>query len=214
MTTINCLSCEKPCPYDFHLQGICEDCSPPEVLAERDLKREQALASRISKSGLPLPLHDNPWPDTEPAKAAREWAKGERNGLVLTGEVGVGKTYLAGCATWEMLKRRSVSWVSVAALMTRLKASFDDEDRARSIYVVQGEGPLVLDDLDKANPTEFGKEILFAAIDQRIIHGSPLLVTTNLPMGALADRMGDPIASRLAGLKPIEMVGTDRRLAA
>lgn len=214
MTYLNCLHCEKVIKFEPLLAGICDECATPEEKAARDRKRVENRTSRIANSGLPLPLQGNPWPEGPAADAAKRWAAEEVPGLVLTGPVGVGKTYLAGCACWSMLQRRSVSWVPVAALMMRLRASFSDEERARAIHIVQGDGPLVLDDLDKANPTEFGKEVMFAAIDQRVSSGTPLLVTTNLDMDSIADRMGDPIASRLNGLRPLEMVGTDRRMAA
>lgn len=210
---LECLDCGKIHPLSVDLSGFCDDCVPEERRRERAGMEERYFQMRVEDSGLPEALWNLDWPDNPPAFAARSWAEGNRPGLVLTGGVGVGKTHLAGCAAYRMLRDRGVTWLSVAALMTRLRASFDDEGRARAIHTIQGSGPLVLDDLDKAKPTDFALEILFAAIDQRIVHGTPLLVTTNLPLDHLADKMGDPIASRLAGLKPIEMRGTDRRLA-
>lgn len=211
-STLNCLECAKPHELAVDMSGICHDCATEDQLGQRFALEQQHFTMRVEDSGLPAPLRGLPWPIGTAATAAREWADGERQGLVLTGAVGVGKTYLAGCAAYEMLKRSSLTWLSVADLMMRLRASFSDEGRAQAVHAIQSAGPLVLDDLDKANPTDFGIEVLFAAIDQRIVNGTPLLVTTNLALDDLADRMGDPIASRLAGLGPIEMAGVDRRV--
>lgn len=193
----------------------CESCLDKLLAAEEAVSRRARFERRLDASDLPVPLRGREWPDGEAADTAKRWVRDEIKGLVLTGPVGVGKTYLAGCAAWQMLLRRSVRWVSVARLMSQLRASFGDEGRASALAAVQGDGPIVLDDLDKANPTEHGREAIFAAIDQRISAASPLLVTTNLPMGAIAKRMGEPIASRLAGeCEVVEMRGADRRLAA
>lgn len=190
----------------------CTECQEHEAA-----KRESRRATRIDRSGLPSDLRYLSLlgaPSTEAANAARLWANGEIRGLCLTGPVGVGKTWLAGAAAWTRLQNYSVKWVSVARLMTQLRAGFGSEMKTQADRIVAGTGAIVLDDLDKASPTDFGKEVLFAAIDNRVEEGSPLLVTTNQPLSGLGSKLGAPIASRLAGYcEVIRMVGEDRRLA-
>ena len=189
----------------------CSECREHEAS-----ERASRLGLRIERSGLPSDLSRLsllgaiPGPSTD---AAREWARGEIKGLCLTGPVGVGKTWLAAAATWTRLQSYSVKWVSVARLMTQLRAGFGSEMKTQADKIVAGTGAIVLDDLDKVNPSDYGREVLFAAIDGRVEEGSPLLVTTNKAVSELGEKLGDPIASRLAGYcQVVRMVGEDRRL--
>jgi DNA replication protein DnaC len=77
---------------------------------------------------------------------------------------------------------------------------------------------MVLDDIDKGRPTEYGAEQIFLAVDQRVTHGSSLLVTTNLGLDELRDRWpetyGPAIVSRLVGhCELVRIDGEDRRIA-
>jgi DNA replication protein DnaC len=188
-----------------------------ECVAHEAEKREGRRADRIARSGLPRDLRRLSLLGAysqEAASAARDWSSGDIRGLCLTGPTGVGKTWLAAAAAWARLQNYSVKWVSVARLMTQLRAGFGSEMKANADAIVAGSGAIVLDDLDKANPSEFGREILFAAVDNRVEEGSQLLVTTNLPLSKLGNKLGEPIASRLAGYcVSIRMQGEDRRLA-
>lgn len=190
----------------------CSECKEYEAL-----KRESRRADRIERSGLPRDLrYLSLLGASSPAagNAARKWASGEIKGLCLTGPVGVGKTWLAAAAAWARLQNYGVKWVSVARLMTQLRAGFGSEMKTQADKIVAGTGAIVLDDLDKVNPTDYGREVLFAAMDGRVEEGAPLLVTTNKAVSELSEKLGDPIASRLAGYcEVIRMVGEDRRLA-
>jgi DNA replication protein DnaC len=77
----------------------------------------------------------------------------------------------------------------------------------------------VLDDLGKENPTEWSRGVLITALDTRIEHGIPVLITSNLTVPELAAKYtftfdsGDWLASRLAGyFRQYQMPGIDRRL--
>lgn len=147
---------------------------------------------------------------------ARGWAAGERAGVGLTGTVGTGKTRIAAAAANEMLLRRQVHWYSAPLLLARLgTGSFDSDPRQRALEALTGTGALVLDDLDKARPTEYAAEVLFLAVDARADGAAPLLVTTNLAPTELASRWpqpyGEAIASRLALMSWVRLEGEDRR---
>lgn len=144
--------------------------------------------------------------------AAEEWASGKRRGLVLTGNVGAGKTWIAAAAANRMLDNRRLRWCGVASMMIQLSAAFGDEDRAQAIRNLTGNGPLVLDDLDKVKASPYAISHLYAAIDNRIVHDAPLLVTTNLNLTAVASMLGEPIASRLEGYcRVVTLMARDRR---
>ena len=168
---------------------------------------------------MPAPLLGLRWaemitkgPRGEAISAAEHWA--ENGGrLVLHGPTGVGKTRLAATAANAYLERRALSWVSVAVLIARLGSAFTDSDRREAVKVLTGEGTIVLDASTRFTRRNGLRNQLFAAVDRRLQAGADLLVTTNLKPAALREKFGEPIASRLAGCKVVELLGPDYRLS-
>jgi DNA replication protein DnaC len=197
-----------PCGEEHSGPGDwCPDCAEYE-----ECRRAQRLHARIDGSGLPAKYHGVAIPEGPAGDAARRWADGELPGLVLTGAYGAGKTWLAGAATWRRLQRHPVHWVDTAHLMTGLRSQFGSKAKTQASAIVQGTGAIVLDDLDKPSPTEYGCEVIRAAINGRIEAGAPILVTMNRSVSEIADRYEPSIASRLAGFTVLRVQGPDRRL--
>ena len=209
----------------------CAACIEVEEAAEREeeeraarVKAERRRDARVAESDLPEALRGLQWGalERDPGRTAAishaaEWARGGLQGLLLTGEVGVGKTSIAATAAWELLGRRRVVWTSMPQLFARLGAGHNDRQRDIAVRMMTEPTALVLDDLDKARPTHYGAEQVFAVIDHRITAGAPLLVTTNLAASELAgwfpEPYGEAIASRLAGYcRLLRVEGPDRRL--
>lgn len=199
----------------------CDECSAKQEAHEAERERVQAREARRTRCQLPNSLRGELLTHFQPLygqaaafSAAREWAAIEDpGGLLLTGEVGVGKTRLAAAACWTRLERWPCTYASVARAMARLGASFTDEGRREAVRVFAGNGPVVLDDFDKGRPSDFGREQLFAAVDGRYQSGAPMLVTTNLTPSQIGERFGESIMSRLAEYcRVVQMVGGDRRL--
>jgi DNA replication protein DnaC len=154
----------------------------------------------------------------EAIDAARRWAICGDRGLLLVGPFGVGKTTIAAGA---MLVRFACGgsgvWASAPLLLARLGSGLGTPQREAALTVLTGTRPLVLDDLDKTRPTEYGAEQIFLAIDGAVTEERALLVTTNLRVSELAAKwpapFGEAIASRLAGYCDVVVLsGGDRRL--
>lgn len=196
---------------------ICALCGEEQEREERRRAEQDRFEERLRTSGLPAGLHGfdySGFTHAAAVNAAKQWASGEIPGLCLTGSVGVGKTRLAAAATWERLHGKGTKWVSVARLLTQLRSGFGDNAKAEASSIVAGKGAIVLDDLDKVNPTDYGREVIFATLDGRVEEGAPLLVTTNLPPSEIGERLGDAVMSRLVGYcRVVEMGGEDRRVA-
>lgn len=186
----------------------------PECIAYEESKRSDRRAERIQRSGLPAKYQGIGYPQSDLADAARLWVDGAIEGLVLTGGYGAGKTWLAGAAAWDRLQKRCVAWVDVARLMNGLRSGFGTKSKAEADALVQGAGAVILDDLDKVTPTDYGRETILATLNGRADSGAPVLVTTNLPISQIAQKYDEAIASRLAGFVVIKFSGPDRRLAA
>jgi DNA replication protein DnaC len=183
---------------------------------------QQRLEEWRLDSGIPARLCGLTWPDVADSRpdalgAAQAWAYGDVLGLLLTGAVGRGKTWLAAAAAWARLELGPVRWFSTPALLAELGLSFADDRREKALDALAGSEALVLDDVDKCRPSEYAAEQLFAAIDNRLTAGAPLLVTTNLGLDTLAAKFpapfGDAIVSRLVGYcEAFVLQGPDRRL--
>lgn len=201
-------------------KALCDECAERADADQAERERHQARDARRGRCQLPRPLRGELLeyfpvaPGQEAAHAAAtDWAKTEdAGGLMLAGEVGIGKTRLAAAACWTRLERWSCTYVSIARAMARLGSAYTDEGRLEAVRVFAGSGPVVLDDFDKARPTEFGREQLFSAIDARDQAGAPMLVTTNLKLSEIGERFGEPLMSRLARCRVVRMEGGDRRL--
>lgn len=206
---------------------LCETCvaavdaEDRERAAREAAQREHAeFAQRLRRSGLPSKHHvaidslDHPAGVVE---AAARWAA-HGGGLLLTGRFGAGKTWIAGAAAYGRLRTHRVIWTSAPLLFARLGSGIGKETHDWALAVLASRDALVLDDIDKARPTEYGAEQVFLAVDQRVEHEASLLVTTNLTVSGLAERWPEPygeaIASRLTGYCQVVRVdGPDRRLA-
>lgn len=189
---------------------ICDDCAKREEEAEEEQARitereaylDRVKASQIDRNLIGLtfegmerkPQQDEALPDV------RRWANGEIQGLILSGEVGTGKSYLAAIAANARLLREPLDWVRVSKLILQARAGFKNPARDQvTKLLLNGGKTLIIDDIDKAKPTDFVLEILFEAIDSRCTNGAGLLVTTNLSYNELTDQIGEAIASRLVG---------------
>lgn len=197
--------------------------------AEREAKAARGLwsvvASRMRASGVPKELQRVDWSDLgvdagnrAAIAAAKRWAAFGIKGVVLTGAVGVGKTTIAAAAAIEHLGHGPLRWTSMPRLFALLGIGGNDTNRRIASELLTGTGALVLDDLDKARPSDYGAEIVFGVIDNRIVEGAPLFVTMNLDYPQLAIKFPEPygeaIASRLVGYcgNALEVRGRDRRL--
>jgi DNA replication protein DnaC len=206
---------------------ICNGCAARYQEAEERQDQQAASEGRLRASGLPLPLRGLEWTDLvrqgkrEVAIAAAiQWANAkpeEARGLYLWGPTGTGKTRVAATAAFHRLTSgHSLKWISVAVLLARLEGSFADNERQHALDVLTGAGAIVLDDIDKVNPSEAKRAQLFAAIDRRVDAGVPMLITGNLSPTKLEGKLGAPIASRLLGHclgRTHEMDGPDRRMS-
>jgi DNA replication protein DnaC len=188
------------------------------VRAEREQQQR-----RLDRADLPALLSaidlDTLDPDgcEDAIASARYWAM-MGGGLLLTGPYGVGKTTIAAGALRLRLEKAHGRWLSAPLMMARLGSGLDSRERHQVLATLTGSSALVLDDLDKTRPTEYGAEQIFLAVDGSVTSGRPLLVTTNLGLGQLAAKwpapFGEAIASRLAGYcKVVAVEGVDRRLS-
>ena len=136
------------------------------------------------------------------AKAKRyveHWEDAARKniGLLLFGDVGTGKSFLAGCIANALLEQDvPVLMTNFPTILNRMTGLFGS-DRADFLANLNAYDLLILDDLGAERGTEYALEQVFAVIDARYRSRKPLIVTTNLTLDAL--KHPDDLAHALVG---------------
>ena len=136
------------------------------------------------------------------AKAKRyveHWEDAARKniGLLLFGDVGTGKSFLAGCIANALLEQDvPVLMTNFPTILNRMTGLFGSE-RADFLASLNAYDLLILDDLGAERGTEYALEQVFAVIDARYRSRKPLIVTTNLTLDTL--KHPDDLAHALVG---------------
>ena len=113
---------------------------------------------------------------------AERWEEMNGMGLLLSGGVGTGKSYAAGCLANALIDRgHSVRFVALSDVVNRMQGCFGTE-REKYLKELLKPDLLILDDLGSERSTSFGKEQVFDVINKRTLSGRPLVVTTNIPL--------------------------------
>ena len=111
-----------------------------------------------------------------------EEMQADGTGLLLSGGVGTGKSYAAGCLANALLDRgHRVRFVGLSDVVNRLQGCFGT-DREKYLKELLKPDLLILDDLGSERSTSFGKEQVFDVVNKRTLSGRPLVVTTNIPL--------------------------------
>ena len=162
--------------------------------ADREQKHREEV-ERLKRKGFTDPAmrewtfgNDNgKCPQMEKARRyVEQWEqiKDGNHGMILWGEVGTGKSYLAGCiANALMEKEVSVCMTNFALILNDLAASY--KDRNEYITRLCSFPLLILDDFGMERGTEYGLEQVYNVIDSRYRSQKPLIVTTNLTLEEL-----------------------------
>ena len=136
--------------------------------------------------------------------------------LMFTGGTGLGKTFLSACIANAVTDRGfSVAYESAPHLFAKLeKNRFNpDEESRRQAAKFNDCDLLIIDDLGTEMPGSFVTAALYSLLNDRLLAGKSMIVSTNLTASELAQRYSPQIASRLQGsFKGLTFVGEDIRL--
>lgn len=141
--------------------------------------------------------------------ACKEFVKGfsenpKLSGLLISGPVGSGKTYLVSCIARALLERgKSLYFAVVPDLLDNIKATYD-QGRQQGQYSEKDimdevkETPLlVLDDLGAHNYTDWTRNKLYSIINYRLNNKLPVLITTNINLEDMEQYLGERTTSRI-----------------
>ena len=117
------------------------------------------------------------------------WEELRKNatGLLLWGDVGTGKSFIAGCIANALLdKGVPVIMTNFARLLNKLTDMYAG-DRNAYIDSFKRYPLMIIDDLGVERNSEFAREQVFSVIDSRYRSQLPMIVTTNLSLEELKD---------------------------
>lgn len=136
--------------------------------------------------------------------------------LLFVGGTGLGKTYLAACVARAVADRGySVSYETAAHLFAKLEqAKFTPtEDNRREAAKLAECDLLIIDDLGTEMPGQFVTAALYSLLNDRLLSGKPMLITTNLNIEEMGRRYSPQIASRIyGGFEGKTFIGEDIRI--
>ena len=136
--------------------------------------------------------------------------------LLLSGNPGLGKTFLSACIARTVADRGySVAYETAGHLFTKMeRAKFGNDEQARQeIESYTQCDLLILDDLGTEMPGQFTNVALYGIVNDRLLLGKPTIISTNLTTEDIAKRYTPQIASRLRGsFKRVPFIGDDIRL--
>ena len=115
------------------------------------------------------------------------WEELRKNatGLLLWGDVGTGKSFIAGCIANALLdKGVPVIMTNFARLLNKLTDMYAG-DRNAYIDSFKRYPLMIIDDLGVERNSEFAREQVFSVIDTRYRSELPMIITTNLPLEEL-----------------------------
>lgn len=116
-------------------------------------------------------------------------------GLLLSGAVGCGKSYMAGCIANCLIDRGvSVRMTNFSQIINDLIGMTDGKNDY--ISSLCGVSLLIIDDFGMERKTEYALEQVFTVIDARYRSGKPLIITTNMTVYTFQNP-GDLMASRI-----------------
>ena len=148
-------------------------------------------------------------------KYAHDFGTGSGN-LLFFGGTGLGKTFLSACIATVVAERGfSVAYESAHHLFGKLeKDRFNPDEKSREeVERLNGCDLLIIDDLGTELPGNFVTAALYNLVNDRLLAGKPMLISTNLTAEEIGRRYSPQIASRLQGsFQRLIFVGEDIRV--
>lgn len=117
----------------------------------------------------------------------------EKKGLILVGNNGVGKTHLACSIANKFIENGiPVIYGTLINLLAELRNSYEIDNSISEMEIIklyENVDLLIIDDLGKEKPSEWGLEKLFTIINSRYENKLPVIITTNYNQNSLVKRL-------------------------
>lgn len=108
--------------------------------------------------------------------------------------------------------RPQMRFENIPEMLYNVRSDFKNNSDYRDVLLETGK-VLVLDDIGVEKVTEFVEEFMYLLINRQYEKVYPIVITSNLPLSKLAERLGDRIVSRIKEMcEIVELKGEDKRL--
>lgn len=187
--------------YDLKKLKLLEEEKKLELMQEFSKKVEKIIKnSKMSKRNLNYKF-DNFEPNNSNRKVfnnlkkySEKLLKGiEKKGLILVGNNGIGKTHLACSIANKLIENGTpVIYGTLINLLAELRNSYDTDNNISEMEIIklyENVDLLIIDDLGKEKPSEWGLEKLFTIINSRYENNLPVIITTNYNQNSLVERL-------------------------
>jgi DNA replication protein DnaC len=223
----NCSTCEAKIEKAIKEQKIIEK---TKALYAWKKDREFAVNTMISMTGTPVIFRSAKLEDLDSAISSEVSTE---QSYFINGAVGVGKTYMAVAIMREYLRlvkpeydeqRKEYYYhpemplpifIEVPELLLRIRDTYNDKSNETEKDIVEfySSAPfLVLDDLGTEKASEFSTLMIYLIINRRSTANLTTIITSNLNLEEIRERLSDRISSRIKGLcRELTVAGDDKR---
>jgi DNA replication protein DnaC len=193
----------------FAAERYCELC----LASEKVVDEQRRAETRWARVQVPSAYDDSTFENFEPVpntknalEVCRQWTKefragtDLRQGLLLRGNPGAGKTHLVVAILREVIwceQRQTALFLNVPAWLNALRESYGNGEPPPN---PSGYDVVVLDDLGAEDWSSWARDRIYNLVNQREQQRRLVIVTTNHEWRELAGRVGGPTASRLRRL--------------
>lgn len=207
--------CGMPIEYKFWLSGridqLCTDCFEKEQIREN-------IQRLFKNSNIPTMFKDVDINSIRIEKNKKIIENYNKGGLYLRGNTGVGKTHIAVCIMKRLIEQSIPAvFISIPELLLEIRDTFKGNNESSELQIIDEYGytkkTVVFDDIGSEKVSDWSLQTLYLIIDRRYREILPTIVTSNLSLDELSEKLSDRIASRIAGMcEIIEIKGDDQRL--
>lgn len=126
------------------------------------------------------------------------------------------KVFVDSLSPWYK-KEDKIFFIQVPELLLEIRSTFKQNSEKTEEQVLDkysNAGLLFLDDIGAEKTTDWSLQTLYLLIDRRYRDMLRTIISSNLTLDELAEKLDDRIASRIAGMcEIVEIKGKDRRLS-
>lgn len=214
-------------PMIFRISCKCDrDRAEQETLREKQIEQDRLRKNCFISNNQIAYTFENADEDTdkEIIKKAKNYVKHfeemrkDNVGLLLYGNVGSGKTYIA-CAIANLIITEysyTVKMRNFAQILNDLQKGGFNLDRNEYIEQITNPTLLILDDFGIERNTEYALEQIYNVINARYLKARPTIITTNLNFKDMEQEQEDIMLCRIYSriiemCLPLRVTGLDRR---
>ena len=129
-----------------------------------------------------------------------------------TGGTGLGKTHLSLAVMNKVTEKGySVFYGSADNIIKQMEKERFGRSNTDIEEEIENADLLIIDDLGTEFKTAFSETAVYQLINNAILNGKPMIISSNLSISELEERYGQRVVSRLNSFEVINFIGTDIR---